>query len=63
MDDGADGDGAGEEGCVGGQGDRQRNQVRQFIGGVDGFGSMDMERADWVDIFFRPCAGCGLLSG
>ena len=63
MDDGADGDGAGEEGCVVGQGDRQRDQVRQFIGGVDGFGSMDMERTDGVDIFFRPGAGCRLLNG
>ena len=63
MDDGADGDGADEERRMRGQRNRQRNQIRQFIGSMDGFGRVNVERADWVDVLFRPRAGRGLLNG
>lgn len=63
MDDGADGDGADEEWRVRGQRDRQCDQIRQFIGSMDGFGRVNVERADRADVFFRPRAGRGLLIG
>ena len=63
MDDGADGNGADEEWRVPGQRDRQCDQIRQFIGSMNGFGRVNVESADWADVFFRPRAGCGLLNG
>ena len=30
---------------------------------MDGFGRVNVERAGWIDVFFRPRAGRGLLNG
>ena len=63
MDDGGEGDGAGEEGAVVREADGEGDEVGEFVGGVDGFGGVDVVGGDWGRVVFRPGAGGFLFDG